>query len=317
MSEHSENRFDDHWILHQRSSKNQVDPYKPYHFLVEKERTLSGKIEDVITLFLTNKECRFKCLMCDLWKNTTNTPVPPGAIPRQIEWALEQLPVARHIKLYNSANFFDPGAIPPADYPLIADLVKSFDTVIVENHPLLTGDRCLDFAGMIRPQLQVAMGLETIHPDVWPKLNKKMSPDDFKRTAAFLKKNGIVSRAFILLRPPFLSETEGITWAKKSISFAFESGSEYCIVIPTRAGNGAMDHLQQEGQFCSPELSSLEEVHEFGIRLDRGIVLADTWDLNLFSSCVRCFEARKKRMDEVNLTQRALPSISCSCRTQS
>ena len=92
------------------------------------------------TLFLTNRECPFRCLMCDLWKHTLEETVPVGAIPAQIDFALERLPPAKHIKLYNSGNFFDPQAIPREDYAEIARRVRSFDTLIVENHPRLCGD---------------------------------------------------------------------------------------------------------------------------------------------------------------------------------
>lgn len=315
MSDHNDLQIDEHWIRKQRGIKNQIDPLRPYHFLIEKERTPSGSIEDVITIFLTNRECRFSCLMCDLWKNTTDRTVPEGAIPAQIEWALEQLPGARHIKLYNSASFFDPGAIPPADYARIAELVKPFDTVIVENHPNLTGERCLQFDRMIRPKLQVAMGLETVHPEVLHRLNKKMKPEDFRQSVKFLNDNGISSRAFILLRPPFMSEAEGIHWARKSLLYAFESGTESCVVIPTRAGNGAMEILQKDGHFTPPELSSLEEVLEYGISLNAGMVFADTWDLQQFSSCNLCFEKRKQRIEQLNLFQGNIPAVTCSCES--
>ena len=313
MSRFKELRPDDHWIRKSRGGKNQVDPFRPVHFLIEQERSLSGAIEDVATIFLTNKECRYACLMCDLWKNTTDTPVPPGAIPGQIEWALGQLPGTKHIKLYNSANFFDPGAIPPGDYTNIAELVAPFETVIVENHPLLTGERCLQFSRMIRPGLQVAMGLETVHPEVLSRLNKKMTPGDFRRAVRFLKQHGISARAFILLRPPFLSEEEGIHWAKQSVTYAFESGAACCTLIPTRPGNGAMDQLLRKGLFAPPCLASLEEVLEFGIGLNAGMVFADTWDLQQFSNCGSCFQKRKERIEHMNLWQEIIPVISCSC----
>ena len=99
--------INDSWILCKRGKKNKVDPFKPYAYFVEKERTASGLIENTATIFLTNSECPFRCLMCDLWKNTTDKPVPVGAIPKQIEWTLNKLPQAKHLKLYNSGNFFD------------------------------------------------------------------------------------------------------------------------------------------------------------------------------------------------------------------
>ena len=45
------------------------------------------------------------------------------------------------------------------------------------------------------------MGLESIHPEVLPKLNKQLTPNDFRETTAFLRANDIDTRAFILLKP--------------------------------------------------------------------------------------------------------------------
>ena len=59
--------------------------------------------------------------MCDLWRNTLDETVPPGAIATQIRSALEQLPPVRQVKLYNAGSFFDPAAIPPAEDAGIAD----------------------------------------------------------------------------------------------------------------------------------------------------------------------------------------------------
>lgn len=303
----------DKWILSHRGNKNKVDPFKPYAWLVEKERQISGRIEDVATIFLTNMECPFHCLMCDLWKNTTSRPVPVGAIPAQIEWALSQMPKVKHLKLYNSGSFFDDRAIPLTDYPAIASLLSGFETVIVESHPKFIGDNSLQFRDMLKPELEVAIGLETAHPEVLRKLNKHVTLDDFEYSVRFLTRNEIRTRAFILLRPPYLSESEGIIWAKKSIDFAFNVGVECCIVIPVRAGNGAMDKLKDMGQFSPPSIESLEEVLDYGINLNVGRVFADTWDLKLFSTCDECIESRIERITKINLEQRISDSISCSC----
>lgn len=306
----------DRWILAQRPPKAEADPWRPHAFFVEPERTQRGTVEDVATLFLTNRECPFRCLMCDLWKHTTDQRVPDGAIAAQVEWALTQLPPARHIKLYNAGNFFDAQAIPPADLPRVAELLRPFETVIVECHPLLVGKRCLAFQDLIRPHLQVAMGLETIHPEVLPRLNKRMTLADFERAAQFLVSHGIDIRAFLLVRPPFLSEDEGVEWAKRSLTYAFDQGVECCAVIPTRAGNGAMERLQEQGLFSPPRLEALEEVLEFGVGLRRGRVFADLWDVEKLFRCPRCGPARARRLQTMNLTQTISPSIPCECRTQ-
>jgi archaeosine synthase beta-subunit len=303
------------WILSQRGVKNKVDPSVPYAYMVEKERLATGEIADVTTVFLTNKECPFRCLMCDLWQNTTDQTVSVGAIPQQIEFALERLPQTKHIKLYNSGNFFDKQAVPPEDYDALISLLGSFETVLIENHPNLTDRRVLDFRDKLKSTLQVAMGLETVHPEVLPKLNKQMTLQDFDKAVRLLKSHEIDTRAFILLRPPFLDEHEGIIWAKKSIDFAFDCGVECCVVIPTRSGNGALNLLKAQGYFHEPALSSLESVQDYGMALDSGRVFADLWDVEQFSACPVCLSQRKDRINEMNLTQTVLSSITCeSCR---
>ncbi len=311
MSNFPDFEMDDRWILSHRSSKNTVDARVPYAFLAEQERTAAGYIENVATVFLTNRECPFRCLMCDLWKNTTGEKSQPGDIPRQIAWALKRLPPARHIKLYNSGNFFDTKAIPPEDYEEIAAILEPFETVIVESHPKLIGERCLQFRDLLRGKLEVAIGLETAHPEVLEKLNKRMDLEEFRRCVSFLMKNGIRTRAFTLLRTPFLTEEEGVFWSKRTLDFAFDVGVECCVVIPTRPGNGAMDWLEAHDFFTKPSLTSLEIVMEYGIRSGLGRVFADLWDLDIFSTCPHCFERRKKRLEIMNMEQRIPPAIKC------
>ena len=122
-----------------------------------------------------------------LWKNTTDQSVEIGAIPKQISWALAQMPQAKHIKLYNSGSFFDEKAIPVADYEDIASLVSGFETVVVEAHPKLINNRCLEFRDMLNAELEVAIGLETVHPGVLRKLNKQMDVNDFIQAVTYFK----------------------------------------------------------------------------------------------------------------------------------
>ncbi|MCA0930898.1 hypothetical protein LCM02_00455 [Lutimonas saemankumensis] len=313
MSSDSVYSLDTEWIVSTRPERNKTDPLKPYDWFVEKELCFDRVVKNTGTIFLSNKECSFKCLMCDLWKNTLTGPTPSGAIPHQIESVLPYMKEAKQLKLYNSGSFFDEKSIPHQEYEEIASLVSRFETVIVEGHPSLINKRSLYFNDMLSGELEVAIGLETIHPEILRKLNKKMTVEDFSRAVDFLNNHKIRSRAFILLRPPFMNEEEGVYWAKRSIEFAFEKGVECCTVIPVRAGNGAMDLLMAKGEFSKPSLESLEEVLDFGISLRAGRVFADTWDLHLFSKCEACFDKRRSRLDKTNLNQEITQKVSCSC----
>jgi radical SAM enzyme (TIGR01210 family) len=292
----------DDWILARRPPRNTLAPDRPYAWLVEPEPAPRGTV-DVATLFLTNRECPYRCLMCDLWKNTLETSVVPGQIPEQIRWALAQLPPAQHLKLYNAGSFFDAKAIPHTDYPEIARLADSFERVIVECHPRLVGRRAWEFRSLLTGELEVALGLETVHPEVLPRLNKGMTLDDFAHATRALRAEGVHVRAFILVRPPFLSDAEGLEWARRSLDFAFSLGVECCSLIPTRAGNGAMEELAREGLFAPPSLETLEAALEYGLSLRAGRVLLDLWDIEKVSPDAPDRAERVARLRSMNLSQ--------------
>jgi hypothetical protein len=301
----------DRWILSRRPERRILDPRQPYAFLVEDERAASGDVVPVATIFLTNRECPWRCLMCDLWRNTLTESVPSGAIPEQIGFALARLPAARQIKLYNSGSFFDVHAIPAEDYGAIAAQVASFERVIVESHPSLIGDRCFQFRDLLSGPLEVAMGLETVHPVALEHLNKHMTLKEFSAATMRLRENAIDLRVFILVQPPFVRKDEALRWAQRSLDYAFDCGATAATLIATRAGNGATDQLMQSGDFVPPNLQTVEDALEYGIGLKRGRVFVDLWEIRQVDACSHCRQKRIARLASMNLTQYPGDSVSC------
>jgi radical SAM enzyme (TIGR01210 family) len=249
--------------------------------------------------------------MCDLWRNTLRETVPAGAIPTQIDYALARMPAARHIKLYNSGSFFDPRAIPVDEFVAIAERVKAFERVIVECHPALVGESSLRFRDLLQSPLEVAMGLETVHPEILEALNKRMSLPQFASAARFLLDHEMDLRVFILVKPPFMREADAVSWAARSIDFAFDCGATAVTLIPTRGGNGAMNDLADAGDFSPPRLSTLEESFVYGLALRRGRVFVDLWDTRPGDSCPSCYEDRVGRLSAMNLQQAILAPVHC------
>ncbi len=164
------------------------------------------------------------------------------------------------------------------------------------------------------------MGLETAHPGALDRINKRMTLEGFAKAAAHLRRLGVTLRAFLLVSPPFVPADQQDDWLLRSVDFAIETGASVVSLIPTRAGNGALDALAAEGSFRSPRLADLERSH--ALSLDRVLtaqrraatrVFADLWDLNRFSDCPQCFDARRTRLHTMNLEQRVLPPVVCGC----
>ena len=233
-------------------SAQRTIPWRHHGVLVEESATRSGAIVRAATVFLTGRECPWRCVMCDLWRFTLEGDTPPGAIPHQIGLAIDELraagtPLPTHIKLYNAGSFFDPRAVPPADYDAIAAQVGGFDHVIVESHPALVGSRVDDLLASLDahpgprgvPTLEVAMGLETTNPSALDRLHKRMTVADFAKAADELRERGVPLRVFLLVFPPFVPAHEQDVWLSRSVETAFACGASAVSLIPLRLGNGS------------------------------------------------------------------------------
>lgn len=309
------------WIRELRDTVERPGIDSKPNILVEEEMGPHGDILKTGTIFLINRECPWTCVMCDLWKHTSITPMPPGHAPAQLRSAITQLqrttesPI-KQIKIYNSGSFFDTKAIYPCDYGLLAESLSGYERIIVENHPKLFGQRISEFNNLLDSQLEIAMGLEVANDGLLDKLNKRFSLKDYKQTCEFLNAQEIAHRAFIMVQPPFTSQEESFDRCHQSVQFAFDQGASCVSLIPSRASTGAMHALTKWENFSQPSLQTLESCFGPALLMNRGRVFVDLWDLEMFSKCNACFSSRRKRLDQMNRLQKSLPEIQCQkCQT--
>lgn len=283
-------------------------------WLVEEERRPDGVLERSLTVFLSGAECPFTCSFCDLWRHTLDGPTPPGALPAQLAGVLAQVasPCPDRVKLYNASNFFDPRAVPPADVPELARLSSAFPGVTVESHASTVGERALDLARRIPGRLEVAMGLETIHPVAAARINKRLDLARFDRAAAFLRDHDIDLRVFVLLGVPHVAPAEAVEWTVRTAAHAAGRGARAIAIIPVRGGNGEMERLAAQGLFVPPTLSQLEDAVDQAIGFGPAVVTADLWDIGRLCACAACGPARVDRLRRLNLTGRAEPRVACA-----
>jgi radical SAM enzyme (TIGR01210 family) len=320
-------RARDLYVLTRRGDRPAHDPWRHQGLIVEDERAADGRIVRAATVLLTGRECPWRCAMCDLWRYTTTTDTPRGAIPAQLRAARAALdgeaPPVTTMKLYNAGSFFDPRAVPEGDYEEIATALAGLAHVIVESHPALIGGRVDLLRAGLRaqsreqdvPSLEVAMGLETAHPEALDRLNKHVTLAGFAAAAAALGQRGIPLRVFLLISPPFVPPEEQDAWLLHSIDTALGAGASAVSLIPLRGGNGAMEELAAHGWFSPPTVGDIERAAALGLThaAGRGRVFVDLWDLDRFATCRVCLQARRDRLQAMNLTQRVLPAIMCSC----
>jgi radical SAM enzyme (TIGR01210 family) len=228
--------------------------------------------------------------------------------------ALEEIgppPTGATVKLYNASNFLDDKAVPRADWPAISELLSPFSRVVVECHPRLVGESCGELAEVLGGRLEVAMGLETVHPVALPLLNKKLTLETFDSAASLLQSFGVGIRSFVLVGAPYIPEAETVDWAVRSVDYAQRRGSRVVSLIPVRGGNGELQRLGALGVFRPPTARQLEEALDGALRLDQGVVLADLWDWRRLGGCSDCRNARIERMDRLNRDGGSQPLVAC------
>ena len=162
-----------------------------------------GASRPVATIFLTGRECPWRCVMCDLWQHTTAEDTPSGAIPRpdrrRRATDLGGRAEPAGVKLYNAGSFFDPRAVPrPTTTPSPPRLAGTRH-VVVESHPALVGARI----GRLREALarhRLPAVPSSARSGDGPRdrasrsagsLNKRMTLDDFARGGRGLRRRGV------------------------------------------------------------------------------------------------------------------------------
>lgn len=272
-------------------------------------------MERALTVFLAGAECPFTCSFCDLWRWTVDGPTPAGALPTQLEEVLrsaeEAAPRADRLKLYNASNFFDPRAVPDADRPRLAELAAPFGGVTVESHARTIGPSTLELARRLTGRLEVAMGLETVHPVAAAHLNKRLDLGLFERAARYLTDHDIDVRVFVLLGAPYVPAEESVEWTLRAVEHAARCGASVVSIIPVRGGNGEMERLAQLGAFTPPTLSQLETALDRCLPMSGCVVTADLWDVEGLPACGECRAERVARLRRLNEHGRPEPRHTC------
>ncbi len=303
-----------------RPAKPPVNAWRAHGTALDDERRPDGGVERALTVFLAGAECPFTCAFCDLWRWTIDGPTPPGALPRQLRDALAGAAATPatvdRVKLYNASNFFDARAVPLDDWPAIAKLCAPYRAVTVESHATTVGPRALDLARQLDGRLEVAIGLETIHPASMATLNKRLTLDDFDRAADFLAANGIDLRVFVLVGAPRVQAEESLEWTVRTVRHAASRGAALVALIPVRGGNGELERLAERGEFTPPSLEALELALDACLDVERAVVTADLWDAARFARCANCAPRRIARLERINRRGAAEPRVVCErCAT--
>ncbi len=289
--------------------------FRPVAVWREKER-LDGEIVDCLTVILRSKGCRWKrCLMCG-YKKDTSEDVTFEDLKRQFEFSLKKLGDARVVKIFTSGSFLDSNEIPPEFRRFVYEkLMGRIDKLIVESRPEFVSDETAKELSEQDFIVEVGIGLETADDFVREVcITKGFRFEDFVRAAKVLKSHGIRVKAYLLLKPPFLSEGEAIRDVLNSIK-AVRGLADVVSINPTNVQSGTyLERLWLRGLYRPPWLWSAVEV----LKKAKMEAICDPVAYGKSRgphNCGRCDREVAKAIKEFSLTQdeSSFEGLNCRC----
>lgn len=248
----------------------QYDPQEPTRVWIDEDNTPDG-IYDSLTIILNTGGCRWAraggCTMCGyVAESVDGGMVPHDALMTQLDTACEyeqdhaESPCGL-VKIYTSGSFLDEREIPPETRQAIANRFASRDRVVVESLPDFVAPEKLEDFTSVGLATDVAIGLETatdrIRRDC---VNKYFEYSDFIEASEAAAAVGAGVKAYLLLKPPFLTESEAVADMKASVRQCAEQAHTVSM-NPTNVQSYTMvEKLYWEDGYRPPWLWSICEV---------------------------------------------------------
>ena len=268
------------WAL---EKKNSWDASKPATVYVTPELTKEGTPCKAATVILRTKGCHWwwssGCTFCGYF-NDTRDDVTNEDLHNQWNYSMKKLnnfEEVEMIKVYTSGSLLEDREIP----------IQFQEFVLKETHRLgkhlviesrteqLTSEK-LTWAKKQNPNFTVAIGLEAYDDEVLRfHVNKGFSLKSWHRAVEQLKNHEIRIKAYLMFKPPFMSEGESLTQCIKWVKAVVDDSDEISINPMNIQRGTIIDRLYRNGDYRPPWLWSLVElikrVHKF-VRPENGVM---------------------------------------------
>ena len=270
-----------------------------------------GTPRPIGTAYLSNGACPLSCVYCALYRQAGRGPASGTEIARQIRSARRQFGTVSGIKLYNGSSLFEPRSIrqDAGDLEAIAAEVADLALVVVEARSE-QARRAPELARRLGGRLEVAIGLEVADDALLRALGKPTTVRRFRDAAAFLQREGILLRAFVLVQPPFVDASRAPRLASDTFDLAVECGARVVSLLPVVSQHAPMEALRAAGDFTEISRESYFRIVASCVARGGAIVLAETEALDRLPACSACAAERGLALSRLNATGH-LPPVEC------
>ena len=305
--------------------------------------TMESKIGDdvgtAISIVFTTLGCSYArgdeggCTMCSYLLDGTEQAPSDDQLQQQFQSVLDKhasLGSPLSVKLYTSGSFLDEGEVSKKARSAILEMIaqdERITEVVIESRPEYVTDVTMaELRDTLGSRIiEIGIGLESSSDKVRGIcINKGFSLSDFKQALERARIHNIGVRAYVLLKPPFLTERGAHEDTLRTIKDCNALGVTTVSLNPVNVQrNTLVETLWEKGEYRPAWLWSLVDILKKGrISLTDGInLVCDPVAGGKSRGVHNCGRCDKKIVDQIrsfSLTQDSsnLEGLECDCKSQ-
>ncbi len=305
------------------------DPHEPTRVWIDEDNTPDGVVES-LTMILNTGGCRWAraggCTMCGyVAESVEGGTVEHSALMDQVEACLEHERENADgpcdlVKIYTSGSFLDEREVPAKTRQAIAETFADRDRIVLESLPDFVDEQKLSEFVDRGLETDIAVGLETASDRVRHDcVNKYFDFADFEAACEQAREADAGVKAYLLMKPPFLSESEAVEDMIASVrECAAVDGCHTVSMNPCNVQSYTMvDELHFRGGYRPPWLWSVAHVLESTSDVD-ALVVSDPVGAGSDRgphNCGECDDRVQRAIKDFDLRQdpSVFEQVSCGC----
>ncbi|MHA2385588.1 MAG: archaeosine biosynthesis radical SAM protein RaSEA [Candidatus Thorarchaeota archaeon] len=271
------------------------------------------------------------CTMCSYILDGASQQVSPENLVLQFQRAmtsLEGLSGPISVKVYTSGSFLDSDEVTLEARVEILRIIAKDDRirqVVLESRPEFVTDKTVELVreSLGDREIEMAIGLESIDDEVRSLcVNKGFSLSEFETAVKTALAHDIGTRAYVLVKPPFLTERDALLDSIRTINDAANLGATTISVNPVNVQKHTLvERMWSRGKYRPPWLWTVTEI----LKQSRDQVSSE---VNIVCdpvaagkprgthNCGKCDNAFIKAIREFSLDQNSehFEGLECGCK---
>jgi radical SAM enzyme (TIGR01210 family) len=264
---------------------------KPVAYWIKEDRLLD-KIGKEFTIILRTKGCSWAlgdqggCTMCGYIQDSCVDSIDSNNIKNQFMHAwnekIKEIQDDKEnyiIKIFNSGSFFDDDEISEDlrkfIYGKILEVPNLTEVVVESRTEHLTKEKLTQMKSELKNKhIEIGIGLETVNDYIRLNyINKGMTFNEFLDAVELCKNSEIGIRAYLLFKPPFLSEESAIDDCVSSIKTLINMQINTISINPVNVQRGTLvEYLYQQNRYHVPSYYSLIKSLKKGLKTQESLL---------------------------------------------